>query len=251
MINQTLRTKISVIVPFFNTPKELFIKCLDSLKKLNLDEVILVDDCSTDKEIIKIAKKSGFKYLKTPYQSGGEGLAFNMGVRVARNEYICKVDSDDELLDLPLNIYSDIHLAFIDRSGLSVGITIDDLILRPRAIINGMVAKKEIWQKYSLEKDKNVYGDIVMFLRILNNNYSITIHNKVNYLYKNNPSSIMNTNNEFYHRLRHIQTVARFCQYEDIEPLKAIEYMKLAMLNLQYGGQSMNYLSQLKETNEK
>lgn len=244
-------TKISVVVPFFNTPKELFIKCLHSLKNLNVDEVILVDDCSTDKEIVKLAKKSHFKYLKTPYQSRSDGLAFNMGVRAAKNHYICKVDHDDELLELPLNLYSDVHLAQIDRAEAPFGISIENLILKPRAITNGMVAKKEIWTKYQLETDIYVYSDILMFLRILNNNHSITIHNKINYLHKYHPESILNSKDNLHIRIKHIQTIARFCLLEGIESSKTLYYMQLAMLNLQYGSNSTNFLSQLKEIHGK
>lgn len=57
--------KISVIVPFYNTPIENFKNCINSLKKVNAYEVILVDDCSSNKEVVKLAKNSGFKYIKT------------------------------------------------------------------------------------------------------------------------------------------------------------------------------------------
>lgn len=58
---------ISVIIPFYNPPIKLFDKCLNTLKRLNPYEVILVDDCSTNIDIIKIAKQSGFIYMRTPY----------------------------------------------------------------------------------------------------------------------------------------------------------------------------------------
>jgi len=67
------KLKISVVVPFYNTPISYFQKCINALKKLNPYEVILVDDCSNDENTIKLAKSSGFKYLKTPYQSGHDG----------------------------------------------------------------------------------------------------------------------------------------------------------------------------------
>ncbi|MCK4874932.1 MAG: glycosyltransferase family 2 protein, partial [Sulfurimonas sp.] len=87
--------KISIIVPFYNTPVSYFQKCIDALQKLEAFEVILIDDCSNDEETIKLAKDSGFKYLKTPYQSGHDGMPLNIGVKEANGDYICRVDSDD------------------------------------------------------------------------------------------------------------------------------------------------------------
>ena len=60
--------KISVVIPFYNTPLALFKDCVASVKKTNPYEIILVDDCSSDKERVEFAKNSGCIYKKTPFQ---------------------------------------------------------------------------------------------------------------------------------------------------------------------------------------
>jgi len=87
--------KISVVIPFYNTPIEYFIECIKAVKNLNPFEIILSDDCSSDLELVDIAKNSGCKYVKTDYQSGCDGYPFNIGVKEAKGDYICRVDSDD------------------------------------------------------------------------------------------------------------------------------------------------------------
>lgn len=106
---------ISVVVPFYNPPVHLFAECLRALKKLDPYEVILVDDCSSDQQVIAMAKSSGFIYLKTPYQSGFDGMPHNLGVRHATGNYICRVDADDVLLELPKTIETDIHFGQLNR----------------------------------------------------------------------------------------------------------------------------------------
>lgn len=230
--------KISIVIPFYNPPLHLFMECLRGLKKLNSFEVILVDDCSSDEKIVALAKKSGFMYLKTPYQSGYDGMPFNMGVRAASGDYICRVDSDDVLLELPTAMEADIHFARLDRVKPSVGITVEELILAPRAIINGAVVKKELFLKFLMAEDNNVYGDVLFALRVLHHQHTYTVHPTVNYIYHKHPASIQNSKPKFYHRLRQIQTVARFCQLENIEPLEAIRYLELAMQNVKHGSDS-------------
>lgn len=232
--------KISIVVPFYNPPLHLFAECLRALKKLNPYEVILVDDCSSDSQAVKMAQTSGFKYLQTPYQSGHDGLPHNMGVKAASGEYICRVDADDVLLELPQTINTDIYFGRLNRVKAPIGLTVEELIFAPRAICNALVARKEIWLKYPLAEDNNVYGDVFFALRVLHNQHTCTVHPKVNYIYHKHPNSIQNSKPLFHHRMRQIQTIARFCQMENIEPSQAIQFLEMAMLNVRYGSNSLN-----------
>lgn len=96
--------KVSIIIPIYNV--ELYIeKCLHSVFNQTYKnlEVILVDDCGTDKSM-EIANK-----IITPYQTSydikfihhkqnrGLSAARNSGVRIATGEYIYFLDSDDFL----------------------------------------------------------------------------------------------------------------------------------------------------------
>ncbi len=236
--------KISVVVPFYNPPVHLFTECLRALKKLNSYEVILVDDCSTDTHAVQMAQTSGFIYLKTPYQSGFDGIPHNLGVQHAVGDYICRVDSDDVLLELPETIETDIYFGRLNRVKAPVGITVEELILAPRAIMNGMVIKKEIALRYPSAEDKNVYGDVLFTLRVLHNRHTYTVHPTVNYIYHKHPGSIQNSKPLFHHRLRLVQTVARFCQLEQIDPAQSIRYLEMAMMNVRYGSNSLNKIKQ-------
>ncbi|AFV97409.1 MULTISPECIES: glycosyltransferase family 2 protein [unclassified Sulfuricurvum] len=236
--------KISVVVPFYNPPVHLFSECLRALKQLNPYEVILVDDCSSDNQAVQMAQISRFVYLKTPYQSGHDGMPYNIGARYASGDYICRVDADDVLLDLPNTMNADIHFGRLNRVKAPVGITVEELILAPRAIMNGMVIKKEIALRYPSAEDKNVYGDVLFALRVLHNRHSYSVHPTVNYIYHKHPTSIQNSKPLFYHRMRHIQTVARFCQLEQIDPKQSIRYLEMAMLNVRHGSNSLKLFHQ-------
>ncbi|MDD3595657.1 glycosyltransferase family A protein [Sulfuricurvum sp.] len=234
---------ISIVVPFYNPPVHLFMECLRALKRLNPYEVILVDDCSLDSQVVEIAQKSGFKYLKTPYQSGHDGLPHNIGVRAASSEYICRVDADDVLLELPTSMSAELHFGRLNRVKAPVGISVEKLILGPRAICNALVAKKEIFLRYPMSEDSNVYGDVLFALRVLHNQHTYTVHPRVNYIYHKHPDSIQNSKPLFYHRMRQVQTVARFCQLENIDPKISIRYLEMALQNVRYGSNSLKILS--------
>ena len=96
--------RLSVIIPGYNTPRDLWCRCVASV--LNAvgveDEIICVDDGS-DVEVseswfadgngevdkrIRIVRK----------QNGGLSSARNAALDVAKGEYVAFVDSDDELL---------------------------------------------------------------------------------------------------------------------------------------------------------
>ena len=97
--------KVSVIVPVYNVEKYLP-QCLDSLVSQSLEEieVIVINDGSTD-NCQQIIDEYVTKYPKIirafKKENGGIGSARNIGLNVARGEYIGFVDSDD---------YVDIHM---------------------------------------------------------------------------------------------------------------------------------------------
>jgi glycosyltransferase involved in cell wall biosynthesis len=241
--------KISVVIPFYNTPLNFFMECINSVKKLNPYEIILVDDCSTDMELITFAKQSGCKYLKTAYQSGHDGHPFNVGVQHAQGDYICRVDSDDILLELPKQMNYDIHFGNANRVEVTNKFTIEEFILAPRAIFNAMVIKRDVLLKYQIAEDSNVFSDVLLVLRLLYNNYEYSVHHKINYIYRKRENSIQTSQSDFQHRLRQVQTVARFCFLENIDPQKSMYYLQLVMLNVQYGSNSRKYIKKLQEKN--
>lgn len=91
---------ISIIIPVYNTEKYLEI-CLDSVTKQtynNLD-IIIVDDGSTDKSPLIIAKyaKKDKRIRFVSQKNGGVSIARNTGLSLVKGEYISIIDADDFL----------------------------------------------------------------------------------------------------------------------------------------------------------
>lgn len=90
--------KLSVIVPVFNeshTIEEL----IKSVQKVGLaDEIILVDDCSTDgtsEKLARLAKQKGIKLLSHE-KNQGKGAAIRTGLQAAKGDLILIQDADLE-----------------------------------------------------------------------------------------------------------------------------------------------------------
>jgi len=90
---------LSVIIPNYNNEKFLN-KCLDSVlsQSVKPDEIIIVDDCSSDssKEIID-SFASSCDIIKPVFLDNNLGVshARNIGIREAKGEYITTLDADD------------------------------------------------------------------------------------------------------------------------------------------------------------
>ena len=98
----------TVIVPMFNVEKYIE-PCLRSLIEQTMQdfEVIVVDDCSTDRSpsIVKsMSSEFGGRLtlLKTKKNNGAPGLPRNLALKSARGKYISFLDSDDLLMPTAL-----------------------------------------------------------------------------------------------------------------------------------------------------
>ena len=89
--------KVSVIVPVYNTEKYLK-KCIDSLLNQNFEnyEIIVINDLSPGnaEKIIKSYNDKKIVYIKNKTNKG-IGYNRNLGVKEAKGEYVCFIDSDD------------------------------------------------------------------------------------------------------------------------------------------------------------
>lgn len=100
---------ISIIVPVYNSEKYLN-RCIDSILSQTYSdfEMIIVDDGSTDNSLAicnEYANKD--KRVKVIHKAnGGQAEARNVGIDVAKGDYLCFVDSDDwihtQMLDILL-----------------------------------------------------------------------------------------------------------------------------------------------------
>ena len=97
-MNATPQPMISIIVPVFNTLKQLP-TCLDALlaQTLKNSEIIVVDDCSTEDVLAHIGcylDNSRFSYIRLE-ENRGPGGGRNEGLSHASGKYIGFCDSDD------------------------------------------------------------------------------------------------------------------------------------------------------------
>ena len=93
--------KVSVIIPVYNT-EEYLKSCIDSVIRQSLKEIeiICVDDGSTDAcpQILDDYAKMDERIVVVHKENGGYGNAINIGMKMAKGEYVGIVESDDMIL---------------------------------------------------------------------------------------------------------------------------------------------------------
>jgi len=93
-----MKPLVSFIVPFFNSEKTIR-KCVDSILNQTYDEIelILIDDGSSDAgyEICRIVAENNPNINLIRQTNRGVAAARNVGLDVARGEYVSFVDADD------------------------------------------------------------------------------------------------------------------------------------------------------------
>ena len=94
--------KVSVIIPVYNGEK--YIKqCLDSILKQTLEqiEIIIINDASSDatSEILQDYGSIYTDKIKIVHnkQNEGQGKSRNIGINIAKGEFITFIDADDEI----------------------------------------------------------------------------------------------------------------------------------------------------------
>jgi len=190
--------KISVIVPVYNGEKWLN-RCLRSLVNQTLREIqiICANDCSTDNslEILQqYAKKDRRIVIKNLKKNGGESVARNKGLKIAKGKYIAFIDQDDYIdLDFYEKLYEQTKNGEID-------IVKGNVIRKAKGIeyINALhykikrnkfyfffhwwsaIYKRNFLQKNNINLPQNLIlgGDSVFLLRaIISANRIVTIDN--------------------------------------------------------------------------
>ena len=111
---------VSIITPCYNAEKYIAETIESVLKQTYTNwEMIIVDDCSTDKssEIIHqyISNDNRIKYFKTDIPSGSPTLPRNIGIQKAQGRYIAFLDADD--LYYPSKLENQLR-CFSDRVGI-------------------------------------------------------------------------------------------------------------------------------------
>lgn len=93
-------SKVSIIVPIYNAEKYIS-ECLDSLIKQTFQnfEVIVVDNCSTDNSVAVVESyapkfNSQLTIAKTKTYSGNANLPRNVGLSLAKGDYVYFIDAE-------------------------------------------------------------------------------------------------------------------------------------------------------------
>lgn len=122
--------KYSVVIPLYNGEKTIekaIMSVLNQTRAELIDEIIIVNDGSSDKSVDVVEKLKDIaadKIVLVNKKNGGAASARNMGIRIARNNYIALLDADDtwmsekiEVQDKILSKYPDIKALGCNRDG--------------------------------------------------------------------------------------------------------------------------------------
>ncbi|EOD00106.1 glycosyltransferase family 2 protein [Caldisalinibacter kiritimatiensis] len=190
--------KVSVIIPVYNGETVVSISLNSLLEQTYSNfEVIIIDDGSKDntKEVVKkyLDEDIRFKYIFQP--NSGVSVARNKGIKEARGEYICFLDSDDfyektYIERMLLEIYNksaDVcycgynvvtpRKKYKKRTRFKWGDILVDYILGKVAVhTTGWMIKKDILDKFNIRFQEGVsWGeDFEFFCEVLSRTKNVT-----------------------------------------------------------------------------
>lgn len=164
---------VSVITPVYNS--ERFIKnTIESvISQTYTDlELIIVDDCSTDKteDIIKkyIDKDRRIKYIKLQKNSGA-AVARNTAIKAATGRYIAFLDGDDlwnkDKLEKQIKFMNENNIGFSFTSYNTMsedGIKSNKVVKAPRVVDYEYLLRNTIIGCLTVMIDKNIIGEFTM-----------------------------------------------------------------------------------------
>lgn len=171
--------KFSIIIPIYNSEKYLA-RCLKSIhnQKYKNFEAIIIDDGSIDnsKRIVEDYKCVDSRVHYWREENSGPASARNLGIKVSNGDYICFIDSDDELLP---NYFNEIcntlekhkvdilHINAFYQNGNSTHLNIYQKINFNNTIMNGVA----YLSKYLIECQ---YFDVVPWTKIIKRKFIIS-----------------------------------------------------------------------------
>lgn len=220
---------LSYIVIVYNTDLNLLKRCLDSIEKNSYKtEIIIIDDGSTKDGIRKLCEQ--YKNMKYIYKNnGGPGSARNEGILLAKGKYVFFIDSDDYILNNPINLinlennHSDIIFLnyFVESNKQKKLHSLNNIFFENNTLINqylfkgllgdynildgytiGAIWNKLFRRKFLLENeifyDINIPKgqDIIFVLNCLIKSPKLTYINKEIYIYYINNESICHKPNQ-------------------------------------------------------
>jgi glycosyltransferase involved in cell wall biosynthesis len=177
---------VSVIVPVYNVEKYLN-KCLETVVNQTYKdvEIILINDGSTDNsgKICELWASSDKRIKYIEKENEGLGPTRNLGIRIARGEYVLFIDSDDwweydaieKLYELATThdadiVYMNFYFSEYDKEG--------NLIERPHIrhfTINGAVDAKS-FPKIIFDEDARMWSKMFRRALFIDNNIFMPAH---------------------------------------------------------------------------
>lgn len=215
--------KVSVIIPVFNVEKYLN-QCLDSVCAQTLKdiEIICINDGSTDNSYNLLCEyaKLDSRIIIVNQNNKGVSSARNAGVKLAKGEFLCFIDSDDYVdSDYLEKLYqsavtNNCEIAcsgFIKVSGIRKSVKKE---ISKVAVLKNISEKIEIeqipkhnyiWNKIFLRQsfinnnfkfaECRFFEDIEIVIKILNTMGDMVTVPDVYYYYRKNPDSIVHRQN--------------------------------------------------------
>lgn len=220
---------LTIIIPVYNAQKYID-ECLQSCLSQDIDkndyQIICIDDGSTDNSlnILNEYKKNNSNIIVVSQKNSGVSVARNKGIGLAQGDYIWFVDSDDfirhnclsELKELAQEKYD-----IISFGGYEFNLKLDNeekvLLsnnkLKPNITYWGYSIFK-IYKKSIIEDNKIFFHNEIRYGEdeVFNNDvfeYSDTsyILEYTNYLYRKNPTSVMNTLSIPENQIKQIESI--------------------------------------------
>lgn len=177
--------KISVIVPIFNVEQYLE-ECLKSICQQSFRdiEILCINDGSTDGSLAVLEKMKELdkRIIVVSKSNSGYGNSVNVGLDMAKGEYICIVESDDFIDSDMFSVYYDSmernsldvlktdSRSFVNEDGYSFT---KRSVVQNRDLYNIIFSQKDYTEKFS----GYVYTWAGMYRRSFLNEYSIR-HNE-------------------------------------------------------------------------
>lgn len=172
--------KTSCIMPFYNEGERIFTALEQVLKVKNLDELILVDDGSTDKTYLNIQNKFRSINLVRYSKNLGKSGAIKVGLNAATYENILMLDAD--LINLSKNKIEEMIANFEDSETDMIILRYDEpwyiKIFGTDLSLSGV----KILSKQDLEEVFKKYNPAGYQLEIAINNFMIEKKKKVFYM---------------------------------------------------------------------
>ena len=197
--------KFSIIIPAYNVEKYIE-NTLESIYKQTYAnyEIIVIDDCSTDKTFQILEEHKDIKLLKTKVNSR-QGAARNIGLENCTGDYILFLDSDDTFFDS--NVLEELNNNIIEKNNPDIvytGLKITgnrDLEIIPNSEnieksyrlgsykwmnVTTLCIKNKIIQENNIRFPEKIrYEDVYFAFLAIEKSKTFSYINKITYLYNN------------------------------------------------------------------